>query len=150
MEKAHTVKINKNKKLVITGDSLLNGISEKMLSRNHQVTVKNFPGRTSRTFPGELRVADKPERIIIHALTLQKVINSLSSVEKIVKNVKKNSPNTKLAFSTILLRKYKKDISKKVTDINSCSKNYCQEKHLEETLGQQETSSKQTRKFSFS
>ena len=73
-EEAHIVKINKNKKLVVTGDSLLNGISEKMLSRNHQVTVKNFPGGTSRTFPGELRVADKPERIIIHALTLQKAL----------------------------------------------------------------------------
>ena len=38
---------------------------------------------------------------------------------KIVKNVTKNSPNTKRVFSSILLRKDKKDISRKVTDINN-------------------------------
>ena len=48
-----------------------------------------------------------------------------------MKDVKKSSPNTKLVFSSILIRKDKKDISKKVTDINSRLKNYCQQKHLD-------------------
>ena len=34
-EEAHTVDLNKKRKVVVTGDSLLNGISEKALSRNH-------------------------------------------------------------------------------------------------------------------
>ena len=38
------IQINKKKKVVVTGDFLLNGISEKGLSKNHQVTVENFPG----------------------------------------------------------------------------------------------------------
>ena len=38
-EEVHTVKINKKKKM---GDSLLNGIREKGLSRNHQVTIKTL------------------------------------------------------------------------------------------------------------
>ena len=38
-EETHTIKLNKNKKVIVTGDSLLNGISEKGLSRDHQVTV---------------------------------------------------------------------------------------------------------------
>ena len=48
-----------------------------------------------------------------------------------MKDVKKSSPNTKLVFSSILIRKDKKGISKKVTDINSRLKNYCQQKHLD-------------------
>ena len=39
-EEEHTIKLNKKKKVVVTDDSLLNGISEKGLSRDHQVTVK--------------------------------------------------------------------------------------------------------------
>ena len=58
-------------------------------------------------------------------------MNSLNSVKKILKDVKKSSPNTKLVFSSILLRKDKKDISKIVTDINSRLKNHCQQKHLD-------------------
>ena len=61
-----------------------------------------------------------------------------------MKDVKKSSPNTKLVFSSTLLRKDEENISKKVTDINSRLKTYCQQKHpdfidnsniLEEHLG---------------
>ena len=60
-------------------------------------------------------LADKPDYIIIHAGTndITNCISSLNSVEKIVKNVRKSSPNTELVFSNILLRKDKKDISKR-------------------------------------
>ena len=58
-------------------------------------------------------------------------INFLNSVKKIVKDVKKSSPNTKLVLSSISLRKDKKYILKNVTDINSCLTNHCQEKHLD-------------------
>ena len=58
-------------------------------------------------------------------------INSLNSENKIVKNVKKSSPNTKLVFSSLLRRKDKKDFSKNVTDINSRWENYCQQKRID-------------------
>ena len=91
-------------------------------------------------------VADKSDCSIIHTGTndIFNGINSLNSVKKIVKDVKKSSPNTKLVFSSILLRKDEENISKKVTDINSRLKTYCQQKHpdfidnsniLEEHLG---------------
>ena len=66
-------------------------------------------------------IADKPGSIIIHAETndMTNSINTLNSVKKMVKNEKKSSPNTKPVFSSILLRKDKNDISKKVTDIKS-------------------------------
>ena len=46
-EEPHTIKLNRKKKVVVTGGSLVNGICEKGLSRDHQVIVKNFPGGTS-------------------------------------------------------------------------------------------------------
>ena len=57
-----TVKSNKKIKVFVTGNSLLNGISEKGLSRNHQATVKNFPGGTSEKALEKMEniVADKP------------------------------------------------------------------------------------------
>ena len=35
---------NDKKKVVVTGDSLLNGINERVLSKPHKVNVQNFPG----------------------------------------------------------------------------------------------------------
>ena len=78
-------------------------------------------------------VAGKPGCIINHAGTydITNDINSLNSVKKITRSVMRSSPNTKFVFSSTLLRKDKKDILKKVTDINSCLENYCEQKHLD-------------------
>ena len=39
---------SKKNKIVLTGDSMVNGISEKDLSVNHKVKIVNFPGGTSK------------------------------------------------------------------------------------------------------
>ena len=41
--------ISEEKKYFITGDSILNGIHRKGLSKNHHLKVNNFPGCTSET-----------------------------------------------------------------------------------------------------
>ena len=51
--------------------------------------------------------------------------------EKILKQVKKLYPNTKVAFSSIVTRKDKKDISKTVQDTNLRLKNYCSQKNID-------------------
>ena len=85
--------------------------------------VKNFPSGTPEKILGQIEdlVADKPDCIIIHAgmNDITNGINSLNSVKKIVKDVKKSFPKTKLVSSSILIRKDEEVISKKVTDINS-------------------------------
>ena len=48
-----------------------------------------------------------------------------------VKKVKNSSPNTKLVFSSIILQKDKKDISKKVGEINQGLKNYYKQKNID-------------------
>ena len=67
-------------------------MSEKELSRNHRVTVKNFPSGTSEQLSEEIEnlAADKPDCIIIYAGTndITNGINSLISVKKIVKKCK--------------------------------------------------------------
>ena len=37
----------KRRKRKLTGDSMLNGVNEKELTKSHNVKVKNYPGATS-------------------------------------------------------------------------------------------------------
>ena len=39
----------KKPRVIITGDSLLNGLNEKGLSKDNRVKIKNFPGVTTET-----------------------------------------------------------------------------------------------------
>ena len=45
--------------------------------------------------------------------------------------MKNSSPNTKLVFSSVILCKDKKDISKKVGETNQWLKNYCKKKKID-------------------
>ena len=45
--------------------------------------------------------------------------------------MKNSSPNTKLVFSSVILRKGKKDISKKIGEINQRFKHYCKQKNTD-------------------
>ena len=75
----------------------------------------------------------KPDCLLVHAGTnrLTNNVNLLNSVKKIVKKVKNSSPNTELVFSSVILRKDKKDISKKVGETNQRLKNYCKQKNID-------------------
>ena len=58
------------KNIVIVGDSLLNGIHEKGLSKNHSVKVNNVPGGTSDTILKKLDdfLENKRDGLIVHAV----------------------------------------------------------------------------------
>ena len=122
------------KKVVITGDSMLNGLHEKGLSMNRNVKVKNYPGGTSEVILDNIDdiVKNKPDCLINHAGTndLTNGINLLNQAKK-VKRVKKVSQNTKIVFSSIAIRKDRKKIDKKVAEVNSHLKNYCNQKNIE-------------------
>ena len=60
------------KKVIILGDSLLNGINEKGFSKKHNVKIVNKPGATSeRLLLEELEnlIKYQPESVIMHAGT---------------------------------------------------------------------------------
>ena len=44
-----TEPLSRKKKIVLTGDSVVNGISEKGLRVNHKVKIVNFPSGTNGT-----------------------------------------------------------------------------------------------------
>ena len=100
------------RKVVITGDSLLNGLHEKGLSRNHRVKVNNFPGGTSETILENIDeiIKIKPDCLIIHAGTndLTNGINLLNQAKKIIKEVKKYHTIPKLHFPALFPVKIEK------------------------------------------
>ena len=107
--------INKGerKKVIILGDSLLNGINEKGLSKKYNVKIVNKPGATSESLLlEELDNLTKyqPESVIIHACAkkLTNGINMLNNAKKIVKELTTKLPKVKIAFSGLITRKDKK------------------------------------------
>ena len=119
---------NNKRKVIVTGNSLLDGISGRGLSKDQQVKIHNFPGITSETILKEINILifDKPDCIIILAITndISNSITSLNSVKKIAKKVKQTYRNTKTVFSNLITRK-DRDLGKNVQDVNHRLKNYC-------------------------
>ena len=79
----------KNPRVIITGDSLLNGINKKALSKDNRVKIKKFPGETTETILEEVEelVKNKRDTLIVRAGT-----NNLTkgkNVKKIIKSVKR-------------------------------------------------------------
>ena len=125
---------------------MLNGIHERGLSKQQQVKIQIFPGGTSKTILDDVHilVADKQDFILVPVGTNDntKGINSLNSKKKIVKKVKQTSPNTKVSFSSLITRKDKKDLDKKVQDVNNRLKNYCTETNFNNIIKKEQLGNK--------
>ena len=106
-------------KVIAVGGSHLNGINKKGLCE-----IKTSKSKTALDEIDTL-VGQKPDRIIVHPGTnySTKGINILNTVKKIEKKIKNSLPNTRLVFYSLIMLKDKKDISKKVSDVNvwNCS-----------------------------
>ena len=92
----------KKVKVIVVGDSLLNGINKKGLCKKHDVKVKNVPGGTTVLDKIDRLVGQKPDCIIVYGGTknITKGINTLNTVKKTERKVKNSLPNTRLAFSS--------------------------------------------------
>ena len=117
--------------VIIIGDSMLNYIISRDLSKSKKVTVINHPGATSGVIEEELEATvkenSKIKTLIVHAGSndLTNNINTLRSVKKYAKR-----QNTKIVFSSIIFRKDKRDIEKQRNDVNIRLKNFCKQKNL--------------------
>ena len=118
----------------MTGDSILNSMNEKGLSKSHNVNVKSYPGATNEDILDKINnlLKVKPDCLLVHVGTndLTNNVDLLISVKKMVKKVKNSSPNTKLVFSSVILHIHKKYVWKKVGETNRRLKNYCKQKIL--------------------
>ena len=61
---------NSKRKVVVTGDSMLNGINERRLSKHQKVKIQIFPGDTAETIldKAETSEAEKSDCIIMQAM----------------------------------------------------------------------------------
>ena len=115
---------------------LLNSINEKgLLKDNHLVKIKNILGGTTEIILEEIEelVKNKSDTLIVHARTndLTKGKNRLNTVKKVIKLVKSFSPQTKLVFSGLIVRKDKNNIGREVLDENARLRNFCNEKNID-------------------
>ena len=92
-------------KVVIIGDSMLNNINSRGLSKLKDVDVLNFSGVTNSDVLRKIYdlLNKKPASLIVHVGTnkLTNYINLLSNVRKIVDKTNKTCPNKVLTFSNI-------------------------------------------------
>ena len=72
------------KEVIIIGDSMLNNINSRVLSKSKKVKVLNFPGTTSNDIVGKIDdvLNQKPESLIIHVGT-NNVTNEISLLNNI-------------------------------------------------------------------
>ena len=79
------------------------------MKRDYQkIIVLNFPGGTTETILEEVEelVKNKPDTLIVQTGTsdLTKGRNVVNNVKEIIKSVKSFSPETKLVFSSLIVR----------------------------------------------
>ena len=130
-------------KVVIIGDSMLNNINSRGLSKSKEVDVLSFPGATSADVLTKIDdvLNKKPTSLIVHIGTndLTNDINLLLNVKKIINKTNKTSLNTVLSFSDIIFRKDKKtrtdtnsglNIFSRQKKINLISNDNIKEEHL--------------------
>ena len=62
--------IEQKKRVVITGDSMLNGVHDKGMSKNYRVKVNNFPGGISATILENIdqSIKSKPDCLIVYSV----------------------------------------------------------------------------------
>ena len=116
----------------LTGDSMVNGISEKGLSVNHKVKIVNFPRGTSEKILEKLDdiIKEKPDDLVVHVGTnnITNDVNLLTNVKNIISKVSEEPPSTSIAFSSIINRKDKTNIQKTLTHANDHLKNISMQK----------------------
>ena len=113
---------------------MVNGISEKGLSVNHNVKIMNFPGGTSERILEKLDniIKEKSDDLIVHAGTngIINNVNLSTHVKKIFNKISKESHSSSIEFSSIINRKDKTNIQKTLTDTNACLKHFCMQKGI--------------------
>ena len=131
-EKTQPEKKNTRKRVFIIGDSILNGISEYGLNKNHDVKVRPHSGATSQDIKDHIKpiIRRKPDLIIIHAGTndLTKGCNTVDEMNEIIDAAKSDSPSTEVVISSLTTRRDSIGMTKKVKNLNRKLKDAC-DKH---------------------
>ena len=122
-------------KIEVIGDSLLNGIDESRLSSKGNVKVRNYPGATTEDLKDHANptIRKNVDLIIIHAGTndITRKSDTIPNLQAIVNRIKKKSSNTKIAISSLITRKDRRNIENEVVKLNNELKAFCDENLLD-------------------
>ena len=131
------------KSVMILGDSMLNGINEVGLRKDQFVQVRSEPGATSEDMVDYVlpRARARPDLIILHVGTndLTKksnidpdiarndrpLIDTTTCLKKVISTIKKDAPNTKIAFSLATPRYDRPNMIQRINELNDTIKGVC-------------------------
>ena len=119
--------ISVNNKVEIIGDSLLNGLVDDKLSRYNSIKTRKYSGCTTNDLKHhEMPTIDKKPKIC-HAGSndITNNVDTISNYQVIINRIKKKTPFTKIAISSIITRKDRKNIDVNVSETNVKLKEFC-------------------------
>ena len=113
----------------IIGDSILNNINARNISKKGNVKVLNHSGAISKDLKSHIipTINRKPNVLIIHIGTndLVNQEDTIANLETTVNRVKRKSAHINIVMSSLLIRKDKLGIDKEVLTLNEKIKMFC-------------------------
>ena len=110
------------KRVFVVGDSIINGIEEKGLSKKHNVRLRKCPGDTTEDLLDHIKpiARKKPDLVVIHFGTNDTTSgkDTKENMQKAIDAIREESPGTEIAISLCTIRKDRQGIEKKVTSCN--------------------------------
>ena len=120
--------------ITVVGDSILNGIEEKGLSKKHRVRVRPHSGANSEDLTDHIKpiIRRKPDALIIHIGTndLTSNIDTVKQLKSTIKSIRDGTPHTKIAVSLLTPRNDIQEGKKKVDQLNRKLKAMCIEEKV--------------------
>ena len=131
------------KDIILTGDSMLNGVHEKGLRMDHFVRVRPHPGATSEDMIDFVLpyARQQPDVIALHVSTndltkksnkdtatpkeRRPYVNTVQCMKEVFDVIKREAPNTEIVYSLATPRYDKPDMRGRINDINNKMKNLC-------------------------
>ena len=124
------------KNVFIVGDSIVNGVNPNRFKdcKNLNISVKPFGGSTSHDMLDYIKpiVRRKPDMLLVHVGTndLTNSVDTIENLDKLFKYIHDESPETKIAMSSVTTRLDRKGLDKKVTTLNTNIAKLCTENEL--------------------
>ena len=116
--------------MIIVGDSILNGINEKGLTKkNHIVKVCPHPGATTEDLVDQIKpvARRKPSMVVLHigSNDLTNGINTQEKFQEVIDILQSESKDTDIVVSSVVTRKDKSGMPIKVSRLNNSLKILC-------------------------
>ena len=105
------------KGITIVGDSILNGLEEAGMQKDHNVKIRAHSGAMTRDIVDHITpvVRIRPSCITIHSGTsdLTQRIDTIVNIKSAIEETRQESPGTEIVLSTVVIRKDKQALDKK-------------------------------------